>query len=159
MREDTKRNKLAALLGLDVPTARTDHRPAVLRDNASREAEAVINFVKAPQTYARVTCRSCGQEFLVNRANVALCSDRCRANELAEMGIDWDWNRSPESRWYVSSQNGRLTNEPLVVPPLALKALETAYLLWGKKDTNVSSLDVGDAHSVLDLGDNQVVEI
>lgn len=159
MREDTKRNKLAALLGLDVPTARTDHRPKVAKENISREAEAVINFVSAPQTYARITCRSCGQDFLVNRANVALCSDKCRANELAEMGIDWDWSKSPEERWYVSSQNGRLTNEPLVVPSTALRALETAYMLWGKEVSQVSTLDVSEGHSNLDLIDNEVVEL
>lgn len=152
MRESKKREKLAALLGLDVPTARTDHRPKTAKENISREAEALIQFVKAPQTYARITCRSCGQDFLVNRANVALCSDRCRANELAEMGIDWDWSKAPESRWYVSSQNNlKATNEPLVVMPAALKALETAYLLWGKEVVNVTTLDEGNFHAVDDL--------
>lgn len=156
MREDTKRAKLAALLGMETPTARTDHRPNVARENISREAESLIQFISAPQSFARITCRSCEQDFLVNRANVALCSDKCRANELAELGIDWDWSKSPEKRWYVSSQsNVKLTNEPLVVMPPALRALETAYLLWGKEVGEVSTLDEGDLHTESNFLDNE----
>lgn len=140
---------------MDVPTARTDHRPKVAKENISREAESLIQFISAPQSFARITCRSCGQDFLVNRANVALCSDKCRANELAELGIEWDWSKAPEQRWYVSSQNGKLTNEPLVVMPPALRALETAYLLWGKEVSEVSTLDEGNLHTESNLFDNE----
>lgn len=142
MREDKKlarqQNKLAALLGLDVPPA-TAPPPKVQRTTASRDAEAVIDFVAAPNTYARVTCRVCGHDFLVNRANVSCCSDACRAAELERVGIKWDWNKPPESRWYVTSQTGNLTNEPLVVPPAALTSLMNALSVW-KKDTNVVDL-------------------
>lgn len=140
---------------MDVPTARTDHRPNVARENISREAESLIQFISAPQSFARVTCRSCGQDFLVNRANVALCSDKCRANELAELGIEWDWSKSPEQRWYVTGQTGRSTNEPLVVMPTALRALETAYLLWGKEVVKVPTLDEENLHTDSDLFDNE----
>lgn len=140
---------------MDTPTARTDHRPKVAKDNISREAESLIQFVSAPQSFARITCRSCGQDFLVNRANVALCSDKCRANELAELGIEWDWSKSPEQRWYVNSQHGRSTNEPLVVMPTALRALETAYLLWGKEVVKVPTLDEENLHTDSDLFDNE----
>ena len=141
---------------MDTPPARTDHRPKVAKENISREAESLIQFVTSPQQFARITCRSCGQDFLVSRANVALCSDKCRANELAELGIDWDWSKSPEERWYVASQsNVKLTNEPLVVMPPALRALETAYLLWGKEVGEVSTLDEGDLHTESNFLDNE----
>jgi hypothetical protein len=145
LREDTKRNKLAALLGMDSPPARTSAKPKVARDDVSREAEALINFVEAPQTFARITCRVCKGDFLVNRANVACCSDTCRARELDALGIKWDWDKAPESRWYVSSQqNLKATNEPLVVMPAALRALQTALLLWGDEVAKVPTLDVVD---------------
>jgi hypothetical protein len=130
LREDKKRARLAALLGMEEPAARSEHRPKVASQNLSRDAESLIEFVDKPTTFARVTCRVCGRDFLVNRANVSCCSDKCRASELETLGIKWDWSKSPEERWYVSSQGGKLTNEPLVVPPAALKALMDALALW-----------------------------
>lgn len=144
MREDKKqaRNaaKLAALLGLEAPTV-TAPPPKVARQNVSREAEALITFVESPNTFARITCRVCGHDFLVNRANVTCCSDVCRASELEVLGIKWDWSKPPESRWYVSSQGGKLTNEPLVVPPAALAALIDALALWQKSVDAVGLLE------------------
>lgn len=130
---------------MEAPPPRTSAKPKVARQNISREAESLIAFVEAPQTFARITCRVCNGDFLVNRANVACCSDDCRAKELAKLGIKWDWDKSPESRWYVSSQqNLKATNEPLVVMPAALSALQTALLLWGEKVVEVPALDVVD---------------
>jgi hypothetical protein len=130
LREDKKRARLAALLGMEEPAERTEHRPKVAAQNLSRDAESLIEFVDKPTTFARIACRVCGRDFLANRANVACCSDKCRAEELATLGIKWDWSKPPEERWYVSSQGGKLSNEPLVVPPAALKALMDALALW-----------------------------
>lgn len=131
---------------MEIPTARTSAKPAVARDDRSREAEALISFVHSPQTFARITCRVCGHDFLVNRANVACCSDTCRAKELEALGVKWDWDKAPETRWYVNSQqNLKATNEPLVVMPAALSALQIALILWdkgaGQEVSEVSALN------------------
>lgn len=142
MKDETKRAKLVALLGLEAPTNLTGPKPQTLKDTRSREAEAVIAFVTEPQRFARVTCRTCGRDFAVNRANVSQCSDQCRAKELDKLGIQWDWSKDPSTRWYVVSQHGKSTNEPLVIPSEAIQAFETASLLW-KKISEVPSFNEG----------------
>lgn len=117
MKEETKRRKLAELLGLDMPTAPTSPRAAIQRENRSREAEAVLEFVSYPTTFRMPSCTRCGNNFAVNRANVSYCSDKCRAEALADMGIKFDWDKDPASRWYVVQHNSATTAEPLVVPP------------------------------------------
>ena len=140
MREHKKRERLAALLGLDTPTKACGPPRRVAQENRSREAEAVIQFVEAPRTFAVVRCKHCGLEFLVNRGNVAMCSDSCRAKSLAEIGIEWDWSKSPEERWYVASVLSKTTNEPLIVPPKALIALREVLRVW-EPIAESSSLD------------------
>lgn len=133
MKQDKKearnRDKLAELLGMDAPPRATSGSSAVIRQDRSREAEAVLTFVDKPLTFIKKACKTCGRGFLVDRSNVSCCSDKCRADALKVLGIDWDWAKPPESRWYFSYQGDKVTNEPLVVGPTLLEALETHHLM------------------------------
>lgn len=149
MREHKKREKLAALLGLDAPTKASGPPRKVTQENRSREAEAVIQFVETPRAFAVVKCKNCKQEFLVNRANVALCSDSCRAKDLAKIGIEWDWSKNPSERWYVASVLSKITNEPLIVPPQALVALREVLTSVWEPISEASSLDEAESLDAL----------
>lgn len=133
MREDKKRqraqNKLAELLGLEVPKL-TGPKPQDAIATASREAQATLEFVHNPQKFQKKICSHCERSFYVNRGQVGCCSDICSAKELAKIGIDWNWDKPPESRWGVRFSGDSMTREPLIVPPEALETLRylVAYL-------------------------------
>lgn len=122
-KEARAKDKLAELLGIENPKLEGPPNK-VVRENTSRGAEASIAFIDRPKSFAKRQCRNCGQVFFVDRANVALCSDNCRAKELSSKGIEWDWSKPPEERWYVSYQGDKNTDEPLVVPPELVNVLQ-----------------------------------
>lgn len=115
MKEEKYRERLAALLGIQVPPEPT---PEEIRENESksREAEAVIAFVENPNGFKERDCNNCGKQFAVNRANVAYCSDHCRKVALESKGLRWNPEKTPEERWGV--------NEPLTVSPQAYEAVK-----------------------------------
>ena len=86
---------------MDAPPPSESAPLRVEHQNGSREAEAVIAYLERPVAFVERSCKMCGADFLVNRGNVTLCSDTCRANYLLrEFGIDWDWNKPPNERYY-----------------------------------------------------------
>jgi len=135
MKEDTKRAKLAALLGLEehLPTEPTPDQ-AIEQQTASREAEATAAYIAQPQRFIRKKCKECEAEFASDRGNVAYCNDNCRKNWLARIGIIWDPKKPPSQRWdfvVVTNDNGETTSvgstrEPLTVPPPALVVADLA---------------------------------
>lgn len=128
MRADKKRarskNKLADLFGMEAPETPNGPTAARIKNDNSREAEAVIEYISNAEKFRSKTCRHCGENFLVNRANVALCSDYCRAKELEAVGITWRWDREPEARWYYAYDGDSRTTEPLVIGPHATKMID-----------------------------------
>jgi hypothetical protein len=123
MKEDTKRQKLAELFGLQefIPTEPT---PDIKQEQetTSRDAEAVMAYVHKPDTFKRVACKWCESVFAVDRANVAYCRDECRKKALAEIGIVWDPRKPQEERWdYREPLTVR--SEALVVADLAVEVL------------------------------------
>ena len=122
MRADTKKAKLAALLGIEIkkpPTAKELEQGTI-----SREAEGVIAFGNRTQRFTQRECIQCGGIFAVNRSNISCCSDICRKHHLEfKFGIVWDPNaRTLEERW--SAQTGG--PEPLIVPARVLPLIEIA---------------------------------
>jgi hypothetical protein len=105
---DKKKERLAALLGIELPKD-----PTFEDDEASREAEAVVAFYETPKLFTERMCKHCERVFAVNRACVAYCSDTCRKKALLDIGIEWDATRPPEERWE--------NKMPLTVPPSALE--------------------------------------
>lgn len=121
MKEETKRAKLAAMFGLEIPT---EPSPDVKQEiqTTSRDAEAVMAYVHRPQEFKRVACKWCESVFAVDRANVAYCRDECRKKALAEIGIIWDPRKPQEERWdYREPLTVR--SEALVVADLAVEML------------------------------------
>lgn len=108
MRDNKRKERLASLLGIDLSDDKT-----VENEAASRGAEATLAYLEAPSFFTEVECKRCGARFAVNMANVAYCSDTCRALTLQDLGIKWDKTKPAEERWG--------NNVPLVVPPAALE--------------------------------------
>lgn len=117
MRIDTKKRKLAAMLGIEFKEPPTK---AELSEQAtiSREAEGVIAFGNRSQKFIQRECVQCGGIFAVNRSNISCCSDTCRVHYcLAKYGLVFNpKGRTPEDRW--SEQTGG--PEPLIVSPAVL---------------------------------------
>lgn len=113
--------KAMALLGDAAP--KIEITKAVVKEarankpNPFYEAEAVLLFLEKPARFLQKECKrkECGEWFGTNYRAVAYCSDNCRIKELAAVGIEWDPSKRPEERW-----GGE---EPLLIPPAALKAL------------------------------------
>lgn len=114
MKDEKKKERLAALLGLALPEQPKE--PTVDDQLASREADATLIYFETPENFRELECKRCGHMFAVNMASVAYCSDHCRQATLADIGIEWDMAKSPNERW------GR--HIPLVVPPAALTLIE-----------------------------------
>lgn len=114
MNDQKKAERLAALLGMEAPTL--DPGKIYDRETDSREAEAVLAYVKDPQRFVKKLCKLCDGTFMVDRANVSYCSDRCRAKALDNIGIGWDRTKNPAERWDFQ--------EPLTIPPQIVEPLE-----------------------------------
>lgn len=122
-----KQAQLAALLGIEAPTpsATTSASPRQEAQFASREAEAVLAYYYTydGSEWQRRDCAHCGNKFAVNRSNVAYCSDKCRKESLAVIGIDWDNTRTAADRWR-RGQAANFVGEPLVVPHQAMQMVD-----------------------------------
>lgn len=119
MKADKRAERLAKLLGLDVPVKPTAEQLRQ-KDNVSREMEAVLAYADNPKGFLLRQCKRCDRSFGVNRANIAFCSDDCRVRSLHDRGLLVNLDaRTPEERW-ASATGGR---EPLIVPPSALELL------------------------------------
>jgi len=82
------------------------------------EAQAVADYIDAPETFKRKTCANCGDPFAYKwaRDSISTCSVQCMRLLLESKGLKWDPTRSQESRW------GRPI--PQVVPASALRLIE-----------------------------------
>ena len=106
---------LAKLLGLEAPKGQ-EHKTT---EDVSRAAEAAIIYAETPKSFIRKNCKTCGRTFAHTRGAIAYCSNTCRAKSLAEIGIVWDWNKPPATRWDLYEGG-----EPLIVPPEAVKLVD-----------------------------------
>lgn len=118
MKDETKRQKLAALLGISLDEMPPPPRYRETAADRSREADAVIGYIAKPQAFRKKECGQCGLVFATNQPSVSMCSDRCRVAHLAAKGIQWDPHKKQEERW------GHIL--PLTVPPAALALLSEA---------------------------------
>lgn len=113
-KEQRQQEKLAALLGMELPTTTTK---AAAHDR-SMEAEAALEYYENPKSFKQKDCKTCGNAFATRGAPVAYCSDKCRAKAFEErMGVKWQPHRSVEDRW-------GFLGEPLTVPPEALAVVQ-----------------------------------
>lgn len=111
MKDDKRKERLAALLGLELPAEPTPEEIEA-KNLVSREAEAVLAYVENPSGFRERECNNCGRVFAVNLGHVAFCSDHCRQVALESKGIRWDPTKKAEARW-----GGTV---PLVVPAEAI---------------------------------------
>lgn len=125
MKDSIKAQRLAALLGLEVPREPTKEERRTANFN-SREAEAAILYREHPDGFKRVLCRVCHKSFAVNRTAISCCSDECRKAHLQDtFGLIWDpTGRTPEDRWRPDTGGV----EPLLVPPVVLEILDSLAL-------------------------------
>lgn len=149
MKAETKRARIAALLGLEVPKPPTKEEIEAA-GTISREAEAVALFLDNPKRFIQRECKNCGGVFAVNRGSISLCTDTCRQHWLeTQFGLIWDPKaRSLEERW--SAQTGG--PEPLIVPPTVLPLAQES--LDRKESQTVpmeEALSESELDSLLDL--------
>ncbi len=122
---DTDQQKLQkALAKIQSLTGKSISVPSVEnlsegKKEASRQAEAVADFFERPNRYIAKNCLTCGRGFLVNYPSVSRCSDQCRREYLAAIGIQWSPYKTAEERWAPS-------DVPLTIPPAALAVLAAA---------------------------------
>lgn len=99
------------------------------KDEKALEAEAVLLYFHTKgRDFVKQKCgyKKCGKTFAykyyIPGRNLR-CSNECRRAELAEIGIEWTPNRSPEERWGMSgATRGHI---PLIIPPTAYEIVES----------------------------------
>jgi hypothetical protein len=87
------------------------------KDAVSLQGEAVLLYIEKPARFTMKKCKRCKEVFGTNYRYVSYCSNNCMAKGFQkETGIQWNWHRSPEDAW-----GGE---QPLIIPPAALKRLK-----------------------------------
>lgn len=115
-KEQKAQEKLAALLGMEAPTAVSKAEA----NQRSMEAEAALEYYENPRSFTEKNCKQCGLSFATRGAPVAYCSDPCRVRAFEErMGVKWQPLRPATERW-------GFMGEPLTVPHEALVVVQTA---------------------------------
>lgn len=118
-RAEKKALELLAKLGADTSSLKNSSSSYAPRESISQkslEAEATIAYWESGKVFREKECSHCGRRFATNYASVANCSDKCRAEELAKIGIEWSPFKTQHERW------GR--TPPLVVPQEALDLIK-----------------------------------
>lgn len=101
--------KLSETLGIDVnqlleevPLTEIGEQATIRRQ---AEAESVLFYVNSRgKNFESKPCKYCGKLFLHTYINIEYCSESCRAQALAELGIIWNYNRLTDSqRWNVNN--------------------------------------------------------
>jgi len=179
-KEARRREQLAALFGMDTPPPSETAPLSIDHQNSSREAEAVIAYLERPSVFVERSCKNCSKDFLVNRGNVTLCSDACRATYLLrEYGIEWDWNKQPNERYYYripgietqwdypDTPKGRqerlersmleearaIASEPLSVSPDTLRVLKERELVITSQVTENRSVSISNVNAFVNDDD------
>jgi hypothetical protein len=140
--------KLSKLLGIDLPKNEQSVQ-------AAREEEAVAAYVKLPKSFGKRQCAWCKRQFAANRRNVAYCGSKCRLADLRETyGIYKELNEpisDDDHRWVWRVWWGE---EPLIVPPETLEALEGHPALnHDKLQTSQNGTTQEGIHITEDIGD------
>jgi len=125
LKEKTKKKQaiqaVADTLGISYEEAEDkffSNTPVETDDDKAREAESVILYFEHKNEFLQKECKQCGGVFAYTYSyeGVAYCSNPCRKNALANIGIQWNPTKAPHERW------GRYM--PAVVPPKALEIID-----------------------------------
>lgn len=139
MKEETKLDKLLALLGIEDQVSEADKKAVLNSADAAKKQsqyqekvlsqEAVALYIdNQGQGFQKRLCKLCDRNFAVSLNTVSFCSDLCREAWLDRLGIQWNWGTPLRLRHSYSDVGGRTpVNVPLVVPPDAL-SLADAFL-------------------------------
>jgi hypothetical protein len=157
MRKETYENKLVELLGLHHLKKPEPEQPkqqkrgrgkksvlpvGVTLDEIEsyRGAQALDLFLQAPELFSARHCKreKCQEPFLVSRQLVAFCSYTCMKKDLEERyGIEWSPTNEINEQFIRRQWNG---NEPLIVPPAAVKLLQELTNAHAGEDDSRNSL-------------------
>lgn len=108
MKSETRLNKMAMLLGLDLedrevkellPQIDPEEEIRIAHSINSRAAEAFLAFTRLYDLFHTKQCVKCGKTFAHTYARVTTCSDRCLRKAIEDMGFDWDPSRLPQDRF------------------------------------------------------------
>lgn len=140
-RAEKKALEMLAKLGVDtskVQASPTTYSRTESISEKSLQAEATLAYWESGREFREKTCSHCGKKFATNYNTVGNCSDKCRIEELALIGIEWSPTKTQHERW------GR--TPPLVVPQEALELIEQI------RSENLEEVPVQDESS-LDVDD------
>lgn len=111
------------------------YAPADTKDDAAIAVEAVLLYYHTKGAdFVKSTCPTCGRVFAYKYhipTKSFNCSNDCRKEALAKIGIEWNPYKRPEERW-LNYQKGVI---PLIVPPSALELLEQKVQETSPDDT------------------------
>lgn len=131
-------------------------------EDAALEAEAVLLYfnLKGKGFYKQI-CPECGREFAYKYALAVLdtkkmkkgnqeeviaykksinkfrCSNKCRKDALARIGMEWNPDKLPEERWGMNAQMYGVI--PLIVAPDALEIVESKIQEYAEDKTASAS--------------------
>lgn len=146
-KQERANKKLAEILakrGYDTQTLDLDdHAPTESISQQSLEGEAVLAYWERGREFREKDCTQCGKRFATNYNSVANCSDKCRRDALAAIGITWSPVKTQHERW------GR--TPPLVVPQEALILLAEIRQQQNEPQPNGNVLIESDHQLELDV--------
>lgn len=129
MKNETKANKLNALLGLtavaeEIKTKVTGKVMGVSEKEIQsfRAAQGLLYFLQAPELFSARICTHCSEPFLVSRKYVAYCSYECIRKSLEDQGIKWRKGYDLES--LALDPQVYDGNEPIWIPNSMLVRIE-----------------------------------
>lgn len=99
--------------------AEATHNPEEL-DAKSQEAELVLGIIHGRDHAVKRACLVCQRHFMTDYLSNRYCSNDCRREALASVGIHWNPEKSARERW-----GG---HPPATISPEALKALQECVL-------------------------------
>lgn len=146
MKSETRRERMARLMaeGEDdelfdlLPKVEPEKDQEELNDEQqrSRDAEALLTFLRDPNLFVRRECKKCHGEFYTDYGSVSYCKDFCRIAALKDYGIvTWDFKKPLHSRWGNPI--------PLIVGPDTLQFLRQSLLQT--TDLSVQGQQMSDA--------------
>lgn len=136
---------LIELLGLIAkPKTRIRKEQHEVKEAISREAEAVLLHLRKTDTLIQKICLQCHLPFATNYVYVGRCSDECLKASLADLGIDWNPEKTAEERW--SGREGVDANSeiPAILRPETvafLKEWAKVILSWGEEHDSIRPAD------------------
>lgn len=162
-RKNTQKNemdrlaKLANTLGINIDNLLEEVPLTEIGEEAQIrheiEAESVIFYIETKGAgFQQKVCKNCEGLFLHTYSAVNYCSDKCRAEALAEYGIIWNFHRRPMSQRWNAKGKGYV---PKIIGVEATAALFSSEHVEIDEDKYVPEVPYKEGFKLSDLAETQ----